>query len=85
MSYEVVWQQRAFDQVAAHLAANPSRVGAIAAAMRKVEADLADDPGEVGESRHDEFRVMFPRPLTVYFQPVPDERAVYVVEVHLPR
>jgi hypothetical protein len=80
MSYAVRWQPRARRQLAdAYLTARAAGHGrSVTQASAQIDALLADDPGQAGESRGGRNRVLFVWPLVVHYQIVPRRRQVIV-------
>jgi plasmid stabilization system protein ParE len=77
MRYTVVWHKAALDSLAEAWMTAPDRA-AVTAASAKVDAELADDPDEKGES-HGEDRLLIVAPLTVAFCVYPDDRRVEIM------
>lgn len=82
MKYTVLWSPSAKAELA-RLWNEASDRAAIAASADLMDAALAVDPLESGESREDDFRIMFAQPLAIEFELKPDDRRVKVVAVWL--
>jgi hypothetical protein len=81
MKYTVLWSRAAQNELARLWNAASDRA-ALSAGADLMDAALALNPFECGESReHDEFRIMFAHPLAIEFQIKPDDRIVIVVGV----
>ena len=81
MKYQVLWSQSAHIELA-ELWISAADRSALSAAADLMDAALALNPLECGESREsDEFRIMFAHPLVVEFQVNPNNRTVIVVGV----
>jgi hypothetical protein len=82
MTYRVVFIDRVTEQLAAiYLAAVEQSwdVGALNAALARIEAGLRRDPLNCGESRAGHERVWFEPPVTVHFEAHDDEEVVVVL------
>ncbi len=85
MMYRIIWWSRAFERMSEIVRAHPDRKDEFATGLRDLTAQLTADPTTAGESREPPYRVGFFGPLTVRFRPVPEDRKVYIVRVHLRR
>ena len=64
-----VWLETALDQLAdIWVQVDPAERGRIEAAVHRINATLADDPHEAGESRPGDVRILCSPPLTVRFR-----------------
>jgi hypothetical protein len=80
--YEVRWTKSALDELAEMwLVSDSSLRDAITAAAAQVDAMLAKFPGEAGESRSDNRRILFMPPLGVSFVVHEPDRRVIVLHV----
>jgi hypothetical protein len=79
----VEWKESALDQLAdIYVAANLADRDRIEATVERINAQLADDPSDLGESRSGRLRrVWFNHPLVVKFRFDPDRGLVIVSEV----
>ena len=79
MKYTVLWSRASQDELTLLWNAARDRA-ALSAAANLIDAALAKDPLECGESReHDEFRIMFAYPLAVeFFVKAPDQTVIVV-------
>lgn len=67
--FAVVWTEHAMDDLAdAWVSVDPATRDRIEAAVTRLNAELRDNPGAVGESRPHNRRIGFAGPLVVYFQ-----------------
>jgi hypothetical protein len=82
LKYTVVWVRSAEDELAAIWLGAPDR-GLVAAAALDIDARLAVNPGEEGESRDANVRIMIARPLAVSFTIVDADRLVRVLNAWL--
>lgn len=66
----VEWREFALDELAdLYVAADPTARDEIERAVKRISAELAGDPGRLGESRSsDDRRVWFSYPLVVVFE-----------------
>jgi hypothetical protein len=80
VTYRVFWAPFAEQRLEAILQreSDPSR---IAAAARILDAQLARDPLDVGESRYDTVRIGFELPLGIQYEILHDVRSVIVYDV----
>ncbi len=81
--FAVVWSDEAFEEMSRLTRENPSRKKELSRALRELTDKLSRDPASAGESRWGEWRVMLPRPLTVYFRVDEDSRTVEIAQVRL--
>jgi hypothetical protein len=80
--YEVRWLEVALNELAAlWLAASSAERQAITAATHALEARLAHDPEQEGESRSGTSRITFAPPLAVWFRIDAAEQAVTIFHV----
>ena len=77
MTYTVIWQPTAQDQLTDLWTAAPDRA-AVAEAADRIDVVLARRPLDTGESRAGDDRIVFDRPLAVTFR-VDVERGVVLV------
>jgi len=82
MNYTVLWQPDALNELAAIWTESNDR-NAVAAASRRIDLLMADDPLDVGESRHTNHRLAFVPPLQVMFRVFAADSRVEVVAVGL--
>ncbi|HEY4232744.1 MAG TPA: hypothetical protein VGM76_04945 [Lacipirellulaceae bacterium] len=80
MSYRVIWSPFAEDWLELFLS-NAAERANIAAAAKDIDQQLIADPTALGESRYDEVRIGFVRPLGVQFEVLEDVRMVVVHDV----
>jgi hypothetical protein len=80
MKYRVFWDPYAERQLKQILLASANNSQLIAA-VRSIDTQLVLNPSDLGESRFDEFRIAFVRPLAVLFEVLQDVRTVIVCEV----
>jgi plasmid stabilization system protein ParE len=85
MRYDVEWKESALDELAgiwndADSAGRP----AVRAAVNRIDAILAADPVNAGESRPHGRRLQFEGPLAVWFRVYPNQKAVQVFKVLSP-
>lgn len=80
MNYTVTWLPQALTMLADTWAAATDR-NAVTAASYRIDQRLADDPLDVGESRHENYRLGFEPPLQVFFRVFAGLRRVEVVSV----
>jgi mRNA-degrading endonuclease RelE of RelBE toxin-antitoxin system len=80
MTYTVVWNSLAKAQLAQLWLDAPDRA-AITRAADKIDRQLRASPSEIGESRTDEYRVLYELPLVVAYRVSDDDRMVTVVAV----
>jgi hypothetical protein len=80
VSYQVVWQQDAEDDLTTIWNDAPDR-GYVAAVADEIERLLKRDAASLGESREENFRVFLFEPLGVEFQVFEAERRALVVRV----
>jgi len=78
MRYTLVWTPTAEDDLATIWMDAPDR-NAVTGAARKVDESLRIDPGDQGESRTGDLRIVFFPPLVVEFRVSDDDRTVYVL------
>jgi hypothetical protein len=83
--FALVWTEHALDDLAdVWVAVDPPTRDRIEAAINRLNADLRDDPNEVGESRDNKRRIAFAGPLVVVFQVNDVARVVRVNHVWVP-
>lgn len=80
MSYRVVWRPRAISQLTDLWVRSTNR-DALNGYAQQIDRILERDPHEQGESRADNYRLWFRRPLSVLFQIDEPTRTVFVVAV----
>ena len=80
MNYVVEWMPPALNQLAAVWMDAADR-SAVTAASHRIDARLADDPVNEGESRPGNQRITFEAPLRVLFRVFEAERKVEVIAV----
>jgi hypothetical protein len=80
MKYTVVWKQPAKRRLAEIWMGSVDRA-AVARAADEIDARLASAPLTEGESREEEFRVLFVAPLAVKYGVSPADRLVSVARV----
>ncbi|MCI0640518.1 MAG: type II toxin-antitoxin system RelE/ParE family toxin [Gemmataceae bacterium] len=82
--YEVRWKKPAQDQLADLWvkADSPTRKS-ITKATHTIDQKLGEDPTQEGESRPNDQRILFVKPLGVYFQVIEQSRKVFVLRVWL--
>ena len=79
----IVWSDEAFAQMTGIVGRHTARKSELAGALRRIADELSRNPASVGESRDDDFRIMFARPLTVYFRVDDETTSVEVARVVL--
>ena len=74
--YAVIWRDAALNELAdAFVLADLARCDALEQSVLRLNAQLAADPREVGESRSGNLRVAFDKPVAINFlvdDPMPD-------------
>jgi hypothetical protein len=80
MSYRVTWVRSAQDALLQIILSRPDRA-IVVNALARLGENLRREGPAAGESREDEFRVLFELPLAVKFSVEEMERAVTVTEV----
>ena len=80
MNYTVVWIKRAEAKLARIWNASADR-REVTRAAHEIDVQLRDDPRDCGESRPDDVRIFFVRPLAVTFRIEEDDRIVRVADV----
>jgi hypothetical protein len=80
VSYQVVWQEDAEEELAAIWNAALDRED-VTLAADEIDRLLKRDAARLGESREDNFRVFLLEPLGVEFQVFEDQRRALVVRV----
>ena len=80
MNYTVVWRREAEDQFTA-LWIRPVNKNAMTGYMDQIDHILGRDPHDQGESRNENTRLAFFRPLCVRYQIDETAKAVYVVSI----
>jgi hypothetical protein len=80
MIFTVIWQPSA-ESMLAHLWNQAQDRAAVAKAADAIDAMLRIDPSSLGESRSEEFRVLFVPPLAVHFQVSEMDRIVKVLKI----
>jgi len=80
MPYRVFWSPEA-ERIVADLLDNSTEPGAIVRATRLIDRQLVTDPHQFGESRYDQVRIGFERPLAVQFEVLEDVHTVIVFYV----
>jgi hypothetical protein len=80
MNYTVVWKATAKARLAEIWMAARDRT-AIARAADEIDALLCDSPLDEGESRQEEFRVLFVKPLAVKYTVSEADRIVSIARV----
>lgn len=80
MKYTVVWQRVADFELATIYLATKYRP-AVSEAVNRIDKILARDPGETGESRYGDLRIVFERPLAFTFEVLENDRLVRVLHV----
>jgi len=80
MNYTVIWLYSA-QEMLAEVWTNATDQNAVTAASHRIDRLLADDPLDVGESRHTNHRLAFDPPLQVMFRVFAADRRVEVVSV----
>jgi plasmid stabilization system protein ParE len=68
MNFQVIWVREAERQLTRLWVDYPGDRNAITAASHEIDRLLADDPGNAGESRDGEDRILIVAPLVVYFR-----------------
>lgn len=84
MTYDIIWQPPAFDEMQELIRALPDRRSEFASALAELSAKLSENPEEEGESREPPYRVGFFGRLTVRFRVATDRGRVYILRVHMP-
>jgi hypothetical protein len=82
MKYTVVWKPLAKAKLA-ELWLQASNRAAFTQAADKIESQLRTTPLNVGESREDDYRVLYELPLVVAYRVSNDDRLVTVVLVRM--
>ena len=83
--FVLVWTEHALDDLAdAWVAADPATRERIEAGINRLNAELRDNPNEVGESRPDNRRIGFAGPLVVIFRIDMNARVVRVNHAWVP-
>jgi plasmid stabilization system protein ParE len=80
MNYTVLWMPVAEQRLAAIWTSATDR-NAVSQAAHVIDQALQTDPEQVGESRIDDVRILFERPLGVFFTVSPEDRTVSVLSV----
>jgi hypothetical protein len=80
--YTVVWTTAGEQDLAALWLTAPDRA-AVSSAANTIDALLANDPDQRGESRYDTVRILFVPPLGVDFDVQEPDRIVYVLSAWL--
>jgi hypothetical protein len=80
MTYRVLWTPHAEERLTATVS-TASAPEVIAAAAREIDRQLATKPWRFGESRYDDVRIGFVRPLGIQFEIFDDVRTVIVYDV----
>ncbi|MGL4512890.1 MAG: hypothetical protein ACRCT8_07340 [Lacipirellulaceae bacterium] len=80
MTYPVYWASIAESQLARIWLGSRHR-GRVTDAANAVDTQLSQDPTSVGESRSDDYRIVFEWPLIVTFRVDHPNQAVFVVAV----
>jgi hypothetical protein len=83
--FAVVWSHEAFEQMNGIVSRHPARKREFAAALHILAQLLNVSPAEVGESREEDFRILFVGPLVIDYRVDDAQRIVEVVRVSLPR
>jgi plasmid stabilization system protein ParE len=78
--FEVFWKRSARGQLA-DIWVKSSNRNAITDAVNSIDRALRSDPGEQGESREDDERVLMVTPLVVDFRVVDEDRRVEIFAV----
>jgi hypothetical protein len=82
MNYTVLWKPAA-QQELAQLWINAADRNALAAAADLIDALLHTDPQSLGESRHNDMRILICPPLAVNFKVSEPDRTVLVSDIWL--
>ena len=80
MNYTVLWMPVAEQRLAAIWTSAADR-NAVTQAAHAIDQALRTDPEQAGESRPDDVRILFERPLGVLFSVSADDRTVSVLSV----
>ena len=80
MSYRVVWDKRALAELD-DIRREFLDKEAIQHVVTRVDTQLTYQPAEAGESRHENYRVLFKYPLVVWFEVIEQTQDVRVVHV----
>lgn len=80
MNYTVLWMPVAEQRLAAIWTSATDR-NAVSQAAHAIDQALQTDPGQAGESRIDDVRIIFERPLGAFFTVSSLDRTVSVLEV----
>ncbi len=78
MNYTVLWMPVAEQRLAAIWTSATDR-NAVSQAAHVIDQALQTDPEQVGESRIDDVRILFERPLGVFSTVSPEDRTVSVL------
>jgi len=82
VSYRVVWDNRALNELENIRRASPDKEG-IQQVVTRVDTQLTHKPLEAGESRYDNYRVLFKYPLVIWFEVVDRPYEVRVLHVRV--
>ena len=82
MTFSVRWREEASDEPAEiWLTSDSAARRNVTSAADAIDKALASHPNECGESRDEQRRIFYIRPLAVIFQVFEQDRAVYVLQV----
>ena len=82
MSYHVVWDNRALVELDQIRRQYPDKEG-FQHVVTRLDTQLAHKPSEAGESRQDNYRVIFKYPLAVWFEVLDGLKEVRIVHVRI--
>jgi plasmid stabilization system protein ParE len=80
VNYSVIWQPTA-ESMLADVWNHASDRNAVTRAANQIDARLANDPTNEGESRGNSLRITFEQPLVVYFRVIENAKQVRVLFV----
>jgi hypothetical protein len=83
--FAVVWSHEAFEQMNGIVTRHPARKAELAGALRTLAQLLSVSPAEAGESREDDFRILFVGPLVVDYRVDSEQQIAEVVSIALRR
>jgi plasmid stabilization system protein ParE len=82
VTYRVVWDDRALDELDGIRRQYPDKEG-LNHVVSRLDTQLSHQPNEAGESRHRNYRVLFKYPLVVWFEIMDRMREVRIVHVRI--
>ncbi len=80
MSYRVVWDNRALDELRSIRRQHSDREG-FRHVITRINRQLSHNPLQAGESRHHNYRVLFKYPLVVWFEVIDRLQEIRVMHV----